>query len=293
MSVELQNWQYELGGYVFGAGTECGVQSVDDAKPEVRDQDADRPLTDGVLFGRDYLAGRTISFEGLLVARDRDAARAYGALAQAWSGDAVRSTPGAVMTLRYKRPGHPTRRVYGRPRRLAPTDSATGGGPVGVLPVVMDFACTDPLTYDDEQRSTSVSLVARTGRGWTWPVSWPFAMGSSTGTIEGTIEDVGGLVPAPVEAVVYGPITNPVITAGDWRLELRAELAYDQWVTVDTRAMTVLRNDGASLGGTLTRASRLTKARLAPGAARVTFTGIDATRTATCVVSWRPARHGF
>ena len=103
---------------------------------------------------------------------------------------------------------------------------------------------------------------------------------------------MGGTAPAPFVEVIHGPITNPWIAGPGWRFDFLTTLAYDQTLTVDTRpwAQTVLRNDGASLAGTLTRASTaLSDARLLPGGgAWLTFGGIDGTGTATCSVSWRP-----
>jgi len=92
---------------------------------------------------------------------------------------------------------------------------------------------------------------------------------------------------------IHGPISNPTVSGPGWRLQLGYTLAHDQWVTINTRRNTVLRNDGANLAGRLSRTSRLANARLAVGQTEITFTGTDATATSWCELRWRPAYYGF
>ena len=139
--------------------------------------------------------------------------------------------------------------------------------------------------------NASTSTQTTHSGGMSEPLSEPLST-IGGGARSGVIDVVGGTAPAPFIATIHGPMTNPWIAGPGWRFDFLTTLAYDQTLTVDTRpwAKTVLRNDGASLAGTLTRASTaLSDARLLPGGgAWLTFGGIDGTGTATCSVSWRP-----
>src|SRR5690606_34404251 len=104
----------------------------------------------------------------------------------------------------------------------------------------------------------------------------------------------GGLVETWPVVTINGPVQRPKVELTDlWFVELDANLAGDQSVTIDTRpwARTVLRNDGASLAGKLTRRSaRLSKATIPPGSQfQVRFSGTDLTGTASMSLRFRDA----
>jgi len=288
---ELSDGGFELDGFAFGGENDSVViqpGGFDPGTTDWRVQDQDSPNGDGVVFGRDLLAGRTWGFTFLTNEHTAgDALNSLEAMAGLWQGSASRLVPGAVSILRYNIGGR-TRRVYGRPRRwgLAVTPDLWGG----VAPVVADFACVDALHYDDELRTINVGAVSLPAGGMAAPLSAPLSTVGG-GARSGVVDTVGGTAPAPFIAFLHGPITNPWIAGPGWRFDFLTTLAYDQSLTVDSRpwAKTILRQDGASLAGTLTRTSTaLPDARLLPGSAEFTFGGIDGTGTATCSVSWRP-----
>lgn len=291
MTIELAEEQFEIGGLVFGLGTDLLVETFGPEAAEWTVQDVDNPVGDGQWFGRDTLRSPTWTLECSANQHDADAAtNSVNRLAAAWRTAADPRKPGSTAVLRYRVGSH-TRRVVGRPRRFAVVqpDPRLSQGYLGAT---CDFQLACPVVFDDVARSTTVTLVSRVSSGWTWPVTWPISLGEA-GTVEGVIDDVGGRAATPLVIEVTGPVTDPVVAGPGWRLALRTSLAYDQTVVIDTAAATVLRSDGVSLAGTLTRESLLTDAQLVPGSARVTFTGTDATRTARCVVSWRPAYHAI
>ena len=285
--------QYELAGLLFGDRTPLMVTDFDLGAAEWDVQDANNPTTDGTYMGRDYLRPPQWTFTlGTDGQDDVEASALLASLTRAWRTAAPRSTPGAVCELRYGLAGQ-RRTVFGRPRRFAPI---IGGAPFeqGFASAVADFQLVDALHYDTAERSTEIGMRVTSEGGWVWPATFPIITAGS-GQREGVIEDVGGDAPTPVVVTIFGPIVNPWIAGPGWRLDLTTTLAYDQSLTVDARPWvnTVIRSDGASLGGALSRTSRLSQARLAPGSSVLSFGGSDPTATAHAVFVWRPAFHSI
>jgi len=286
----LEEGTFSLDGYKFGGENDPVLVvpgGFDPGTTAWRTQDADNPIGDAMRFGRDRLSPPVWSFS-FLTNKDTstDGLDAIEAIEGRWIADKVRSTPGSVQTLRYNI-GKRTRRVYGRSRRfsLAVTPMAFRGN----APAIADFQLADPLHYDDVQYQTTISILAGRAAGITSPLTGKLSTTKGGGQID-TIQEVGGTAPAPFIAVIKGPVSNPYITGPGFSLKLNTTLAYDQSVVIDTRpfAQTVIRNDGASLAGALSRTSRITTARLNPGAASISFGGTDATGTSRCDFSWRP-----
>lgn len=296
MPAVLSDGSFELDGFQFGGESDSVVVQpggFDSGTANWRTQDQDNPSGDSLMFGRDFLTGPTWGF--VLLSNEytaTDALDSLDAMATLWLNNASRSTPGAVSTLRYNIGGR-TRRVYGRPRRW--NTAVTPGLWSGVAPVIADFKRVDALHYDDALRTIQVSIIPATTGGLLAPLAAPLST-LGGGERQGVIDSVGGSAPTPFIAVIEGPITSPWISGPGWKLTFLTTLAYDQSLTVDTRpwAKTILRQDGASLAGTLTRTSTpLAEALLKPGGAELIFGGIDATGTARCTVSWRPTYHSL
>lgn len=286
----LEEGTFSLDGYKFGGASDAVVVvpgGFDPGTTSWRTQDAENPLGDAMRFGRDRLTPPAWGFT-LMTNKDTstEALDALEVMQAKWIADSVRATPGAVQTLRYNLGGR-TRRVYGRSRRFSPLiNPLTFQGVSGAL---ADFQKADSLHYDDTEYVTSISILAGRATGIKSPLFGPLTTVAGGEQID-TIQEVGGTAPAPFVAVIRGPITNPYIQGPGFYLKLNLTLAYDQQAIIDTRpfAQTVFRNDGASLGGALSRTSRLTTARLNPGSASIKFGGTDATGTARCDFSWRP-----
>lgn len=287
--------QFDLDGYVFG-GDEDPVTVVpggfDPGTTGWRTEDADNPVGDSTFFGRDRLTAPTWGFS-LQTNEDAEigALNAMEALGGKWRADRIRKTPGLVLPLRYNL-GNGTRRVYGRPRRWAPAVSPLLWQ--GVTGIAADFTLAAPEYYDDTQRVVDLGILPGTSRGLSSPLTDSLSTLLS-GEKAQSVGNVGGAAPAPFVAVIYGPVQNPWLREDGWRLDLNVTLAYDQYAVIDTRpwANTVIRNDGASLAGKLSRTSRLSNARLVPGGSVLRFGGKDATGTAHCSVAWRPTYYSF
>lgn len=287
MALELDDAEFEIDGYRIKY-----VSDFDNEKPEVRDQDADLPLGDGRLFGRDRFKGSKITLEGDLVfpedGEPEDVHKEYENMSKAWSGDSVRGEPGEVSVLRGKWFGN-VRRVYGRPRKFSPEVTKKSAG--GQIPFTADFTCADHRWYDDDESSESISIVGPTATGIVFPLVFPMDLEGS-GSKPGQI-DVGGDVETWPVITVYGPIKRPRVEVFDqWEIEVQTTLKYDRYLTIDPRPWkrTVLRDDGASLAGNFTKDSRrLSKLSLEPGLWSVNFAGTDDTGTAKLEIAWRNA----
>lgn len=285
----LQDGDFELDGFLFSGSRRrpLYVQGVALHVPEDRTQDTLNPYGEDVQQGRDYKVpplwtwslrvghgGAALTLENL------------AALTAAW--DKMPRTPGTESTLRYAVAGR-TRRVYGRARSLQPVIDQVFD--LGRVVSNAKFQARDSCYYDDAVQRLTVGLVPVNSGGLKSPLISPLT--TVAGSQRQGLVVVGGDAPAPVEVVFKGPISNPRVESTGWEIGLNATLAYDQTVTVDSRTGTVLRNDGASLAGALTRRTYLPEARLLPGSRELILSGTDATGTSSATVSWRNTFQSF
>lgn len=290
MAATLQEGDFDLDGYVLSGDKSRPVYvvGIDPGVADTRDQDRLAPHSDQRYFGQDQQSGPTWELElrtgGNVSARE--ALSSLGDVTRAWRG-APRG-PGEESVLRYRAGGR-VRRVYGRPRAFTPDLNLLYS--LGYVRAGARFVTADTLHYDDSSSSVTVSLIPGNAGGLRSPLISPLTTVAG-GKRQGIVQ-VSGDAPAPLEVTFRGPITNPGVSSRGWSIGLTGTLAYDQSVTVDTRLGTVKRNDGADLGGWLTRSTFLPEARLLPGAQEVIFTGTDSTGTATATVTWRNANYGF
>ncbi len=287
---ELAEMQYEMHGLLMGPGTRYQVEHVDFGTAGVRDHDADQAREDGVRFGRDYRSGRTITFDAHVLTAG-SALGAIDTLQAAWLADDIRLSPGAVTTLRWRRGGR-SRRIYGRPRKLAVT---TGRTLSGWAPFTAEFVTTDHLFYEDTEQSETVTIVPPQGGGVVSPVVSPVTT-VPVSTRQGDI-GVAGTVPTWLTVQINGPITNPSIEVlGRWRASLNLTLASDEFVVIDPRPWSrrVMTRFGVNAAGAFTPDSpRLSQLRVPPGVSTVVLRGTDATGTASMTVTWRGAYTSF
>ena len=282
--------QYELDGYLFGAGTPVTVLQDGDVTEAVesRDQDIDRPAGDGVLFGRDYLTAPGREF--IVMIEAADAAAEFARLRAAHRADEVRTVPLAVSTLRWRRDGR-TYRAYGRGRNFL---QMVKGRPVASLRwAQFQFRYRDALTFDDDPQTVELGLVAASlSSGFTLPRTLPWVLGTIDGQRAGVVT-VAGDAAVPFTAVIRGPLvgvaSSIVVKGPGWRLDFGSlTLAPGQTITVDTSGVGSALRDGVSVAGALSRSSTLT-GRIHPGLAEFEFSASDTSATASAVVTWRPA----
>lgn len=292
--MSVSDWQFELDGLLFGDNTPYLVYDFEHGKPDARANDAVRPRADGMVFGRDDLAGMPLTWEiGVVGSGPSDVLEKVAAMRGRWYGDEVRATPGAVSVLRMRRPGRGTVRVYGRPRSFAPATLSNVAS--GYVPVVCDFQAQDGYFYSDAELATTVGIVPPTVGGLSGALIGPIV---SSAVGEGVTDlFVGGDVPGWLAFRINGPIVDPTVEVVDqWSATLRVSLASDQWLVVDPTPWNrgVRRSDGANLAGVFTAASqRLQAMRIPPGRQQILLRGTDATGTATVQVFVREANSSY
>ncbi|OIJ97781.1 hypothetical protein BIV25_13315 [Streptomyces sp. MUSC 14] len=297
--IELAPWQFEIGGVVLGHGTRIPVGNVEGlGAPATRPQDVDNPVGDGTSPGQDFYGPRTLRFEAGIKTPGDPAAAAdlLARLELALDSPAARTRPVGRHVLRGRWPGHRTRRMYGRLRRLEATSTANAVN--GWIPLDIEFAGLDPRWYDDEpsqlrlgldqaaahkdsDRTADHVLCPPLGRGHAGPDDRP-----------GWVTNHGN-VPTWPSIRVHGPVTNPRIwnTATRRTLELRLSVRSGEWVELETRPGTrwALRNGTVNVANALTPSSRLDQFMIPQGRSEIGWSGDDLTGTARLDVSWRSA----
>lgn len=294
---ELPNLSYEMNGFLFGRTTQYKVAQFTAEDPEIITNDAQRPRTNGIRFGRDFFAGRNLTWDitlwmdrptnsaerESLLARTLDAQTAF---ATAWRPAHILSTPGAVVPLRLNRGGR-TRRVYGRPRRWLPVP---GTAYQGRVPITCDFLASDEMFYSDLEYTRRIPIIPPVVGGLVGPLVGPI-LSSSPGSGTGGLV-IAGEQESWLTTRIYGPIIDPEIeVVGQWKFKLATQIASDQSIIIDPTPWerTVRRaSDGANFSGKLTSSSiRLNRMKLPPGSHQVILRGSDITGTAKADIFWR------
>jgi hypothetical protein len=250
--------------------------------PSRENQDGTLPGVDGSFFGVDTTGGQTIAF-GLTAVGDTDAeANAlYSAFRKVWRADTIRRTPGAVATLT----APSGRSTFGRPRRITPTYYPTDAAVIGIT---ADFSTTDDLWYGDEESLTVPFAISQSG-GLVAPLKSPLVARGYT-TRENTFTVTGEQPTWPI-ITIRGPVLNPQVeVAGRLLFAASTSLAYDEWLTIDTRPglRSVLRN-GSRIAALARSSTLLPSASIPPGAHTFTLSGSSSTGNPTATIAWRPA----
>lgn len=297
-SIELAPWQFEFGGVVLGRGTRIPVGDIEGlGSPATRPQDVDNPVGDGTHPGQDFYGPRTIRIEaGIKTPGDPVAAADLLArLELAFDDPTARTHPAGRAVLRGRWPGHRTRRLYGRLRRMEATSTANAIN--GWIPLDIEFAGLDPRWYDDELSHLTLGLDQAAKHKHDRTVDQ--ALGEPAGCDRahpddrpGWITNHGNVASWP-SIRVHGPVTNPRIwnTVTGRVLELRLSLRAGEWVEIETRPTTcwALRNGVTNVANDLTPRSRLDLFAIPRGRSEIGWSGDDPTSTARLEVSWRSA----
>jgi hypothetical protein len=296
MSTALQDLEFELGGVVFG-GDETTIYPVSRfeglGSAPLRTVEYENPREDGRSFGREYRGGRELTIEGG-VKTPGDAVAAWegqGALAEVFDGAASRGETRTVQPLRFRRPGKPTRVVYGRPDKFDPDVTQAV---IGWVPWSATFRCSDPNYYDDTEQVVVMSTITTTrGHIITGPggvLTSPIRTVAETFR-SSTVENAGDTPTWPV-VTVRGPVADPsvALVGDDGQLRLNGSVAYDEEFVIDTRPWSrgASLNDGP-IRGTLSTDSVPSRSTIPPGVYDLTVGGIDLTGTAEFEIRWRNA----
>jgi hypothetical protein len=294
LSAALEDAQFDLDGELtFGLDLPVTTGTPSIGEPSLTDQDVEVDRADRVRFGRDHRRSRTVTFD-LTVDATPDTVQGYADQVEtAWNAAQVRTTPGAVSVLRYRKGGQ-TRRCYGRPRKIAPVVKFYHSGRVDYT---AEFVTRDPCFYADQSSSVTVDIVPpESSAGLTVPFTVPFIFAGQTSS-QGYFR-VGGSEATPIVVTIHGPIIDPTVTltSGDVtkRVFLAGHVNVDDHVTIDPTTHTVLSSFGTNwAGGLSARSTPLSEIGLPPGLAHVLLSGHDHTGTASATVTWRSAYASF
>ncbi len=225
--------------------------------PELRTQDVENPSGDGAFAGVDLYGPRSVRIEAG-IRTPGDPGRALDLLAQlqrAADTTAVRQTPGAETVLRVRWPGRPTRRLYGRLRRVEATSTAQAAN--GWIPLDVEFVAFDPRFHSDDVSGLTLTLSPDGLGGFRAPLVAPLTTGVSIpDERRGWLHNDGDL-PAWPSLRITGPCSNPRIRHVQTGrvLELGVTLKTGEFVDIETRPGTrwALRNGTGSVAAALSR----------------------------------------
>lgn len=277
MALSLAFAGLELNGRPYAVENVEGLIGLPDI------DDSDQPLVgqSGMVKGRDFWRGRTVTIT-VDVYADDDASysAAMAALTNAF-GYAM-STEGALtFTIPGVAAGLPAV-WYGRTRK------ATMGLPTGQLgsrtgQFIAELHGTDPLKYGTSAHTVSLSINVGAG-GFTWPLTWPLVwVGAGAG--HGTVIYNAGNAPAAPTIRLIGPLVNPDLTNLNTGqvVSLNLTISSGEFVDLDFAAHSVMLNGTANRYPFLVRAEWWT---LVPGNTTVVMTA-DSGSTGTAQISWK------
>lgn len=288
---DIDNWQFviqDADWMPFGYGQTIVVENFDPGTAEVRDQDKLSPVADIRWFGQDRRTPPTWSFDLYTDVESPGEALTWASnFEEVWDRESVRSTPNAVLPLRYKIADR-LRRVYGRPRNFTLIPAYVRTGRVNIT---CDFALAENTFYDDVQQTVRARIVATAIRqGFTFPLTFPLsALSPPTPRTEQIT--VGGTRPTWVDLTIIGPVTDPYVDIGGQRWALRGDVLAGQSVRLSGAPWQqgLYRSDGTWVPGMLDPRARLSQLRLAPGTYSVQFGGYSGSASASADVTWRDA----
>jgi hypothetical protein len=184
---------------------------------DLRAGDVEPPQEDGRTFGRDYLGGKSVTFEigvltdafNMLDAGDAHRANLdhLDALDGWWLDERLRNSPRAYAMLRSHEGGQ-TWRAYSRPRRYE--EAAGRLTQQGFTPVVCSFDLVDSRFYADEIGQSTAGLAPSPEGGLISPFVFPL-----TTTIE-TLGQGAAVVGGNRSTWVWVEFTGPVLTRRWW-----------------------------------------------------------------------------
>jgi hypothetical protein len=287
MQFEILPSEFEDTGYPFGIGLQVSIETFDPGEMTWLEQTGQNSHNGARHFGRDTTMAPswtwTMHTDGDNTA---DALRRLREFSSAWRARKIARVPSAVLPLRY-RVGHRTRRVYGRPRRLAspPSNLILGG----YIPITASFDLVDDLHYADTLSSAILTYNADGDGGFVLPSVLPIVTQPQSERALDVIND--GDEDAPLVIRFEGPVVNPSLQGPGWNVSLKMEISAGEYVEIDTRPwrMTVLRNGSASVAGRLGRRQRLSDIALPAGKSTLRYRGASSSATSSCAVSWRSA----
>lgn len=271
-----------------------GLISTPKVKPIIELDSFANPRGDGRRHGRMSRRGQSVFLSVETRPDERSSDEVWRDFLSVWRADEIRDKRGVLAVLT----ADTGRFTYGLPVDLEP-DQEYRVFDTNRAAVV--FEAQDDLWYGAESQ-TQIFFNVAAGGGLRFPARSPFRFTSVGETRNAAVLVDGDVATWPVFEV-HGPVTNPEIEVqGVGRLVFDVNLAYDQFLRVDTRpwARWVQRgvkgrpDELVPLPGALSSGgSRLSDMSLLPGSYTVLLRGFDATGTAEMRVSTWPAYTSF
>ena len=206
--------QYQIGRLIFGKGTTVPVDTFDIKPYDINAQDYQLSRTDEMLFGTDQFKPTTIEItfnvrynwilpkyaEQNILPNFWKEMPTVEDFSKEWRGDAIRKNWNQLVPLYYcGRDGIP-KMVYGRTRQFTYAENRSETESIECL---AQFQRADTLAYSATESAIELThnadpeLLTRTG----------------------------GDLPAWCRVVGFGPLTNPVITVGEFQINLNRDFA--------------------------------------------------------------------
>lgn len=279
---------FELDGVLFGQSGDILVESFTPGGADKRTQDADAPMGNYRLFGRDFKTPPTWSWS--LSTNRADEAGAFESLeavADVWDREADEE-PSGVTALRYRVNGR-TRRIYGRPGRFL-ASSLDVRRLQGYIPIDCDFRAADTRHYEDVESAVVLSMEPSHVGGLVSPLMSPLVSLDASDSQAGQVV-IGGTMPTPLVIEITGQATRPWVEVdGLFRLDLDGTIADGDTVTLDARPwkLSATTAAGASVAGILL-GKRVSELVLPPGSYQIRYGATASTGGSSATVRWRPA----
>jgi len=165
----LSPYQFAFNGWIFGAGTNYPVESVDGllTTPDIRVQDDVRGYTDGSYSGRDFYSGRTVTINFVILGTGSTSAQQYYQTLQQNLYPQQLGTPSALSSFQFQLNNNSTpgglKIMYGRVRKV--TTTIDPDFTYGHILASVEFYFPDPRYYD-YPFSTVSSGTVMVNDGW-------------------------------------------------------------------------------------------------------------------------------
>lgn len=280
----LNNYSFAFNGFVFGGGSSVyQVTSVEglESLPGIRNQDDNRGYFDGMFSGRDFLGGRTIVVNLLVLGGNGSSAQSNFNLLQ----QALLPQQSGTTVLQFQMSSSDglqfvNARVRARATSIDPNYT------YGYIVSQVTFFCPDPNYYDNALQSQTMTYSPVAGR--TYNRIYPLIYGGGSQTQTVNVNNSGWATTYPV-ITINGPVTNPIIgnlTSGQ-SLNFNYTMLTGDKIVIDTLNRTVLLN-GAPARNLLLGSSQWFAAN--PGTSQYYFSGSVTTYGVTnATVQWNNA----
>ena len=279
----LSNYQFQFGSFLFGAGTNYQVLNVDgiEGLPALSSQDSDRGYNDGMFSGRDFLRGRTIIFQILVLAGGGNSAQTNFNSLQ----DNLLVQQSGTTQMNFKlSPSDSEYIINARVRGMV--TSVDPEYTFGYIKAQVTMFCPDPRYFSSTVTTATMTVQPPLGRTYNRTYNLTYGGGSLSSST--TITNAGRWTTYPT-ITITGPVTNPTvgnITTGQY-ITINYNLANTDTLVIDLDQKTVTLN-GAYARNLL--AGNSTWFGAPPGSSNYYFTGTNTTAGVTsATVTYRSA----